>query len=78
MKRIFPFAAVVVLLGAWGCGGGDEAGVHDEAGSPSVVQTFEAVTLLAEEPVEYSASVQPADKANIAGKVMGRIEKLNV
>jgi RND family efflux transporter MFP subunit len=78
MKRYLPFAVVAVLLVAWGCGGGDEPQDQVAGDGLVVVQVFKSETQLAEEPVEYSASVEPADKANIGGKVVGRLEKLYV
>lgn len=78
MKRYLPFTAVAALVILSGCGGGNELEDHTDSGPPTVVRTFKAEAQLAEEPVEYSASVEPADEANIAGKVMGRIEKFYV
>ena len=65
MKRYLPFAVTAVLLVAWGCGGGDEPQDHVDSDGRVLVQVFKSETQLAEEPVEYSASVEPADKANI-------------
>jgi RND family efflux transporter MFP subunit len=78
MKRYMSFLAVAGLLIVSSCGGGqDEAHVINDS-PPVAVRTAQAMTRFAEEPVQYSASIEPAEKASIAGKVMGKVERIYV
>ncbi|UCG51335.1 MAG: efflux RND transporter periplasmic adaptor subunit [Candidatus Latescibacterota bacterium] len=78
MRRYLPFVVIAGLLFQWSCGGEHEQKGGDENGEPVVVRVVQAAIEFAEEPVEYSASVEPADEANIAGKVMGKVERIFV
>ncbi len=78
MKRYMSILAAVGLLIISSCGGGQDE-THDVNDNPPVaVRAAQAMTRSAEEPVQYSASIEPAEEASIAGKVMGKVEQIYV
>lgn len=77
MSRSLSLLVIAVLLAA-GCGGGKEQGGGGTAGESVAVKVIRVETQTAEEPVQYSATVKPAEEANISGKVMARVERVRV
>ena len=78
MTRQFWILLILGALAASGCGKGGEPG-HESSGVGSVaVRAVVVNTQSAEEPIQYSATIEPAEEANIAGKVMGRVERILV
>lgn len=75
MRHLLLLLLVPVLLVA-GCG---EKEVHKAEEAPPVTVTAITVSAeSAEEPVTYSATIQAAEQAQIATKVIGRVEKIYV
>jgi RND family efflux transporter MFP subunit len=72
---------IFLVLGAFivsGCGKGEKPGDGSAEVQPVAVRAMVAKTQSAEEPIQYSATIEPAEAANIAGKVMGRVERILV
>jgi RND family efflux transporter MFP subunit len=77
MIRKLSFLVIAAWLAA-GCGGKEESPGDGAAGEAVAVKAVRVETETAEEPVQYSAVVRPAEAANIAGKVMARVERVRV
>lgn len=78
MIRLIWTLPMVGLFLAAGCGGKEErkGGVADAP--PVRVTAVRVAVQSAEEPVQYSATIEPAEEADIAGKVMGKVERIRV
>lgn len=77
MRRYMSLLVWIGLVTA-GCGGGGEPSENASNDKPVAVKTLRVETQSAEEPVQYSATVEPAEEANIAGKIMGKVERVRV
>jgi RND family efflux transporter MFP subunit len=76
MKYMLIPPALLLALSLAGCG---EQAVHEAGDLPPVNVTVVTVTAQStEEPVAYSATIQAAEQAQIATKVIGRVEAMHV
>lgn len=78
MKRYMTLLATAGLLIISSCGGGQDEAHEVDDGPPVAVRAAQAMTRSAEEPVQYSATIESAEEASIAGKVMGKVERIYV
>jgi RND family efflux transporter MFP subunit len=78
MTRQLWVLLVFGALAASGCGKGDEPGRESSGVAPVAVRAMVVATQSAEEPIQYSATIEPAEEASIAGKIMGRVERILV
>jgi RND family efflux transporter MFP subunit len=78
MRGKFWILWILAALAASGCGKREEAGEGAAGLSPVPVKTLVVRTQSAEEPIKYSATIEPAEEADIAGKLMGRVVRLLV
>ena len=76
MTRQFWVFFVLGALAASGCGKGQKPGEGSAEVRPVAVRAMVVKTQSAEEPIQYSATIEPAEEANIAGKAMGRVERI--
>lgn len=77
MRRYATLLVFAAVLAA-GCGGSKEEAPKAPAGEAVAVRVMRVETQTTEEPVQYSATVKPAEEANISGKVMARVASVRV
>ena len=77
MRRYLSLLVLSGLVGV-GCGGGEESAETARGGERVRVKVVRVETESAEEPVQYSATVEPAEEANIGGKIMAKVERVRV
>lgn len=78
MKKFLLVGFALALLALTGCGK-DQAGLPDyNLDEPVAVEVHQLATRTGHGSLQYSALVEPADRADIATKVMGRIETMPV
>ncbi len=78
MRRYVSFLMVAGVLFVSGCKGGHESPPQRADGESVTVRALRVDVQSAEEPVQYSATIRPVEEANIAGKVMGNVERVYV
>lgn len=76
MTRQFWIVLILGALVASGCGKGGKSGEKSSEVRPVPVRAITVKIQSAEEPILYSATIEPAEEADIAGKVMGRVERI--
>jgi RND family efflux transporter MFP subunit len=77
MRRYMALLMLTVMI-ASGCGGAKEPEESAAVGAPVPVEAVRVETQFAEEPIQYSATVEPSEEATIASKIMGRVERVRV
>ncbi|NTW48811.1 MAG: efflux RND transporter periplasmic adaptor subunit [Chlorobiales bacterium] len=77
MQRYLYFLLIAAAGFVSACGK-DEALKPVDEGQPVSVKTAQVVAEATEEPIVYSAAVEAGDRAEIATKVMGRVEAIYV
>lgn len=78
MTKRFSVLLALLAVAASGCGGANDSAETAGAGETVAVKVTRVEIQSAEEPVQYSATVEPSEEANIASKVMGRVERVRV
>jgi len=78
MRRQFWILLILGAMAASGCGKGGKSGEKSAVVRPVPVRAMTVKIQSAEEPIQYSATIEPAEEADIAGKVMGRVERILV
>jgi RND family efflux transporter MFP subunit len=76
--RISFFILLLVAAGAMSGCGEDKSQTQLDEGQPITVSTTKVVAKETQEPVIYSAIVEAGDRAEIATKVMGKVEGIYV
>jgi RND family efflux transporter MFP subunit len=77
-KRALYSLAVLAVALTFGCDRGDDSPPPVNLDEAVTVETAQVASALTGEPVTYSGTVEPAEKANIATKIMGQIDTLFV